>query len=200
MRRDPFFMSPLMDLDRFWSATDNNTNNSEKADNSHNKNEAMISCPPEKELPPTTDTGNEDNDSESDNEEVAVDPNSPPSVRSSTTSTALTSSDVQKGVPQSSSSPSLATVTALAQSPLTEQNFVNPQGVRFQLEDEQEKQELRLPHKPYGVHGLVRLFRFLCSIINPKDINNTESMQFPVSHLSIRLSKYAQNLFKTFPN
>jgi brefeldin A-resistance guanine nucleotide exchange factor 1 len=158
--------------------TDNNTNNSEKADNSHNKNEAMISCPPEKELPPTTDTGNEDNDSESDNEEVAVDPNSPPSVRSSTTSTALTSSDVQKGVPQSSSSPSLATVTALAQSPLTEQNFVNPQGVRFQLEDEQEKQELRLPHKPYGVHGLVRLFRFLCSIINPKDINNTESMQF----------------------
>jgi hypothetical protein len=35
-----------------------------------------------------------------------------------------------------------------------------------------------VPHKPYGVHGLVRLFRFLCSIVNPKDINNTESMQF----------------------
>jgi hypothetical protein len=45
--------------------------------------------------------------------------------------------------PSTPSSATSNTSVSLSSPPLGEKNFVNPQGVRFQIEDEQERQELR---------------------------------------------------------
>lgn len=56
------------------------------------------------------------------------------------------------------------------------QDYVNPQGVRFTSDISENETESQIRLQPYGLGCIRELFRFLISLINPMDKQNTEMM------------------------
>lgn len=63
---------------------------------------------------------------------------------------------------------------SIGRAPAMENTYVNPQGVRFHKPGEDNA--MPPENKPYGKGALVRVFAFLCSLVNPNDSRHTESI------------------------
>jgi len=75
--------------------------------------------------------------------------------------------------------------------------YVNPQGVRFHRPGEESS--LPQENKPYGKGALVRVFAFLCSLINPHDERHSESIHVLGLQLLISVVEAQADLIEETP-
>lgn len=87
-------------------------------------------------------------------------------------------------------------VNSAETSSMHEAEFVNPKGVRF-LQNQQQQQQMRegMPLIPYGLPCVRELFRFLISLTNPVDRHNTDVMiHMGLSLLTVALETGADHI------
>lgn len=95
--------------------------------------------------------------------------------------------------------PSLERVSSPIDGELEEKERVNPQGVRFIPSNESEDTQ-NVIHYPYGLPCVRELFRFLISLINPLEKQNSEAMiQIGLRILSVAVET-ASNVIPTIPS